>query len=303
VQNDPAAAPNRKAHPTVPGLPALDRTAVMAVVNVTPDSFSDGGLWFDHDAAVRHGQELIAEGADIIDVGGESTRPGASRVSEEEELRRVIPVIERLAAEPAVAAGRVGISVDTMRSAVARRAVQAGARLINDVAGGLADQQMIPTAAELGVGYLLMHWRGHSADMQALATYTDVVAEVCDELSGQAERAIAAGVDPSCLIVDPGLGFSKTGEHNWQLLRHLDAITGLGYPVLLGVSRKRFLGTLLASDDGEPRPPTGRDDATATLTGWAAKHGVWAVRVHSVRANLDTLEVLSELGVTGAREA
>ena len=268
----------------------------MAVVNVTPDSFSDGGRWFDHEAAVRHGRELIADGADIVDVGGESTRPGASRVSEEEELRRVIPVIRQLATEPAVRDGRVAISVDTMRSAVAREAVQAGAQLINDVAGGLADPQMIPTAAELGVGYLLMHWRGHSADMQSLATYDDVVAEVCAELTQQADRAIEAGIAADRLFLDPGLGFSKTGEHNWELLRHLDAITALGYPVVLGVSRKRFLGTLLADADGTPRPPDDRDDATAALTGWAAMHGVWAVRVHTVRANSDALAVLGRVG-------
>lgn len=268
----------------------------MGVVNVTPDSFSDGGDWFATSAAVQHGRDLIAQGADIVDIGGESTRPGALRVDQDEELRRVIPVITELAAEPAVRDGRVAISVDTMRSQVAGQAVAAGAKLINDISGGQADQAMIPTAAELGCAYVLMHWRGHSVDMQSRAHYTDVAAEVRDELARQADQAMAAGISQDRLILDPGFGFAKTGEHNWELLQHLDVITALGHPLLFGVSRKRFLGTLLAADDGTPRPAKDRDDASATLTGWAAIHGVWGVRVHIVRPSRDAIDVLTRLG-------
>jgi dihydropteroate synthase len=286
--------------PVVDGLPQPGRTAVMGVVNVTPDSFSDGGQWFDTDAAVRHGLDLIAEGADIVDVGGESTRPGAVRVDEAEELRRTIPVITELAGHERVRAGTVAISVDTMRSSVARQAVAAGAGLINDVSGGRADPAMINTAAELAVPYLLMHWRGHSSDMQALARYTDVAVEVRDELSRQVETAVAAGIRPDRLVLDPGLGFSKTGEHNWELLRRLDVLMELRLPLLLAASRKRFLGTLLAGPDGGPRPADERDDATAALTGWAGTRGLWGVRVHRVRPSRDTLAVLDRLGAAAA---
>lgn len=279
----------------VPGLPAPGRTVVMGVVNVTPDSFSDGGDWFDHAAAIRHGQELIADGADLIDVGGESSRPGALRVDEPEELRRVLPVITALAATPEVRSGQVAISVDTMRSSVAREAVAAGAGLINDISGGQADAAMIPTAAELGCAYVLMHWRGHSADMQSRAHYDDVAVEVRQELSRQLEHALAAGVAAEQLILDPGVGFSKTGEHNWELLQRLDELEPLGRPLLLGLSRKRFLGTLLASSDGAPRAAKERDDASAALTGWAAQHGVWGVRVHTVRPSRDTIAVVDRL--------
>ncbi|QDP98561.1 dihydropteroate synthase [Microlunatus elymi] len=267
----------------------------MGVVNVTPDSFSDGGDFFRVDKAIQHGRDLIAEGADLVDVGGESTRPGAVRVDQDEELRRVIPVITELAAEPEVRTGRVAISVDTMRPAVARQAVAAGAKLINDVSGGQADPAMIPTAAELGCAYVLMHWRGHSADMQSRAHYTDVAAEVRDELARQAEHALAAGIAEDRLILDPGFGFAKTGEHNWELLQHLDVIASLGRPLLFGVSRKRFLGTLLAAEDGTPRPAKGRDDASAVLTGWAATHRIWGVRVHTVRPSRDAIAVFERL--------
>lgn len=281
--------------PVVAGLPAPGRTLVIGVVNVTPDSFSDGGSFFDHDAAVRHGQELITEGADIIDVGGESTRPGAVRVDQEEELRRTIPVIRDLAAEPAVREGRTAISVDTMRARTAQEAYEAGARLINDVSGGQADPAMIPVAADLECAYVQMHWRGHSVDMQSRAHYADVVSEVRDELARLAERAIAAGIRPDRLVLDPGFGFAKTGEHNWQLMQHLDALHELGRPLLFAASRKRFLGTLLADPDGTPRPPRGRDDATATLTAWAAWHDFWAVRVHTVRPSRDAIAVVQRL--------
>jgi dihydropteroate synthase len=279
----------------VDGLPAPGRTLVMGVVNVTPDSFSDGGYWFDHEAAIQHGRDLIAEGADIVDIGGESTRPGAVRVDPAEELRRTIPVIEALAAEPSVKAGRTAISVDTMRAETARLAYQAGARLINDVSGGLADPAMIPTAAELGCAYVLMHWRGHSIDMQSRAHYLDVVTEVRDEIERQADRAIAAGIRPDRLVLDPGFGFAKTGDHNWELLRHLDVLQSLGRPVLLAVSRKRFLGSLLADEDGTPRAPRDRDHATAALTTWGASYGLWGVRVHTVRASRDAIAVVQRL--------
>ncbi len=285
--------------PVVSGLPQPGRTVVMGVVNVTPDSFSDGGDFFDTDAAVRHGIELIAEGADIVDVGGESTRPGATRVDQAEELRRIVPVLQALGQHEQVRAGTVALSVDTMRAEVARQAVAAGARLINDVSGGQADPDMVPTAAELAVPYLLMHWRGHSADMQTRAHYRDVAAEVRDELSRQIDLVLAAGVRADRLVLDPGIGFAKTGEHNWELLRHLDLVTGLGLPMLLAVSRKRFLGTLLAGAGRAPRPARERDDATAALTGWAALHGVWGVRVHRARPSRDTLAVLGRLADGG----
>jgi len=281
--------------PVVAGLPAPGRTLVMGVINVTPDSFSDGGSFFDHDAALRHGRELIAEGADILDVGGESTRPGAARVDPEEELRRTIPVIRALADEPAIRDGRTAISVDTMRAATARQAYEAGARLINDVSGGQADPAMIPTAAELGCAYVQMHWRGHSVDMQSRAHYQNVVTEVRDELARLADRALAAGIGADRLVLDPGFGFAKTGEHNWQLLQHLDVLHELGRPLLFAASRKRFLGTLLADPDGNPRAPLGRDDATTALTGWAAQHDFWAVRVHTVRPSRDAIAVVDRL--------
>jgi dihydropteroate synthase len=217
------------------------------------------------------------------------------RVDQDEELRRTIPVITALAEHDLVRSGAVGLSVDTMRSTVARHAVAAGARLINDVSGGQADPAMISTAAELEVAYVLMHWRGHSSDMQSLARYTDVAVEVRDELSRQVETAVAAGVRPDRLVLDPGLGFSKTGEHNWELLRRLDVLIEMGLPLLLAASRKRFLGTLLTRPDGTPRPAAERDDATAALTGWAALRGLWGVRVHRVRPSRDTLAVLGRL--------
>ncbi|MQY05937.1 Dihydropteroate synthase [Actinomadura sp. RB68] len=259
----------------------------MGVVNVTPDSFSDGGAWFDADKAVRHGLDLVAEGADIVDVGGESTRPGAQRVSESEELRRIVPVIGALAAEG------VPVSVDTMRAEVAEAAVAAGARLVNDVSGGLADPAMARVVAAAGVPYVVMHWRGHSHDMQSRAVYADVVAEVRAELLGRVDAVLAAGVDPSMIVLDPGLGFAKSPEqgHNWALLAHLDALTGTGHPVLVGASRKRFLGRLLAGPDGTPRPFAGSDDATVAVTALAAAAGAWCVRVHRVRPNADAVRV------------
>ncbi|MBA3020083.1 dihydropteroate synthase [Propionicimonas sp.] len=256
----------------------------MGVLNVTPDSFSDGGDFLDADAAVTRGLALAAEGADLVDVGGESTRPGAGRIDLDAELARVLPVVERLAA-----AG-VAVSVDTTRSEVAAAAVAAGAVLVNDVSGGLADEQMLATVADLDCAYLAMHWRGHSAEMQQRAVYQDVVAEVIAELSDRVAAAKAAGIKASRLVIDPGLGFAKTVEQNWTLLRELDQFDRLGLPILVGTSRKRFLGELLADADGA-RPPKERDDATTALTALLAATGVWGVRTHTVRPQLDAILV------------
>ena len=260
----------------------------MGVVNVTPDSFSDGGQWFGADAAIQHGLDLVAQGADIVDVGGESTRPGAQRISQEEELRRVGPVVTEL-----VKAG-VPVSIDTMRAEVADFALAAGAVLVNDVSGGLADPQMPALVAAAGASYVVMHWRGHSHDMYSRAVYDDVVREVRDELTQRVETAVAAGVDPARIVVDPGLGFGKHPEHNWPLLaslRTVGALAGRSFPVLVGTSRKGFLGTLLADQDGTPRPFADRDEATVATTALAAAAGAWCVRVHQVPANADAVRV------------
>ena len=270
------------------GLPRLARCLVMGVVNVTPDSFSDGGELMHADAAIARGLELAARGADIIDVGGESTRPGAQRVPAEEELRRVLPVVTELAA-----AG-VLVSIDTMRAGVAGSALDAGARLVNDVSGGLADPQMSPLIAAAGVAYVVMHWRGHSRDMQDRAVYGDVVAEVRDELGQRVTELTAQGVDPGQVIVDPGLGFAKLPEHNWALLARLPDISRLGgrsFPVLVAASRKRFLGGLLASPDGEPRSFAGSDDATIAVSALAAAAGAWCVRAHAAAGSADAVRV------------
>lgn len=272
----------------VPGLPQPGRTMVMGVVNVTPDSFSDGGEWFDADAAITHGHDLVAEGADLVDVGGESTRPGAQRPSVAEELRRVLPVVRALAPVTCV-------SIDTMRAEVAEAALAAGARLINDVSGGQADPGMFGLVAEAEVPYVCMHWRGHSADMQHRAAYADVAGEVARELAGQVAQAERAGIDPERLILDPGFGFAKTGEHNWDLLQRLDELDRLGRPLLVGVSRKAFLGHLLAGADGEPRPARARDDATTALTFALAERSAWGVRVHAVRPSRDAIAVAERL--------
>jgi dihydropteroate synthase len=257
----------------------------MGVLNVTPDSFSDGGCYADRDAAIAHGLEMAAAGADFVDVGGESTKPGADRVDAEEECRRVLPVIADLAG-----AG-VPVSVDTTRAEVAEAALSAGAVLVNDISGGLADSGMAKLVADAGVPWVLMHWRGHSRDMYAHAVYRDVVTEVCIELSARVDDAVAAGVDPAQLVLDPGLGFAKKGAHNWELLARLDRVVALGLPVLVGASRKGFLGRLLAAPDGTPRPVEGREAATLALTVLAAQAGVWGVRVHDVRASVDAIKV------------
>ncbi|MDH2425859.1 dihydropteroate synthase [Sphaerisporangium sp. TRM90804] len=270
---------------TPPGLPQKARCLVMGVVNVTPDSFSDGGRWFDPDVAVRHGLDLVEQGADIVDVGGESTRPGAARVSLDEELRRVEPVIRALAQEG------VTVSVDTMRAEVAEAAVAAGAALVNDVSGGLADPAMPRVVAAAGVPYVVMHWRGHSRDMEARAVYADVVTEVAEELRKRVDSVLAEGVSEHQLVVDPGLGFAKRAEHNWSLLAGMGTLRELGFPIIVGASRKRFLGRLLAGADGAPRPFDGCDDATLAVTALAAHAGAWCVRVHHVRPNADAVRV------------
>ncbi|HEV2087005.1 MAG TPA: dihydropteroate synthase [Cryptosporangiaceae bacterium] len=277
------------------GLPRPGRCVVMGVLNVTPDSFSDGGRYVDLEAAVAHGVELAAEGADLVDVGGESTRPGAARVDPATETARVVPVIRALAAE------RVVVSVDTSRAEVARAALRAGATLVNDVSGGLADPGMAAVVAGAGCPWVLMHWRGHSRDMQRLAHYDDVVAEVCRELSARVDEALAAGVAADQLVLDPGLGFAKNAAHNWALLARLDALVALGLPVLVGASRKSFLGSLLAAPDGTPRPVGEREAATVATTVLADQAGAWGVRVHDVRPNVDALRVLDAIrgGVAG----
>ncbi|MFF3400266.1 dihydropteroate synthase [Streptomyces sp. NPDC002659] len=277
---------------TASGLPEWDRCAVMGVVNVTPDSFSDGGRWFDTTAAVKRGLDLVAEGADLVDVGGESTRPGASRVDEDEELRRVIPVVRGLAAEG------VTVSVDTMRASVAERAVAAGAILVNDVSGGLADPRMVPAVAATGVPFVVMHWRGFSKDMNARAVYTDVVAEVVTELRARMDAVVAGGIAPERIVIDPGLGFAKQAEHDLALVAHLDELHALGRPLLVAASRKRFLGRVLARE-GAPPPARERDAATAAVSAIAAHEGAWAVRVHEVRATADAVRVAR--AVEGAR--
>jgi dihydropteroate synthase len=267
-------------------LPDLGRTLVMGVVNVTPDSFSEAGRHFDPDAAILHGRALIASGADIVDVGGESTRPGAVRVDAAEEQRRILPVISALSADG------IFVSVDTMRAETAQVALAAGARMVNDVSGGLADVRLPRFVAEAGVPYVVMHWRGHSADMQSKARYGDVLAEVCDELMRRVDAVVGAGVDPSALVIDPGLGFAKTAAHNWRLLANLDRLVALGPPLLVGASRKSFLGSLLADEDG-PRPVDERDDATAAITSLAALAGAWGVRVHEAAASADAVRVVA----------
>ena len=247
---------------------------VMGILNLTPDSFADGGRHNSFEAGVARGLEMIAEGVDIIDIGGESTRPGADRVSAEEEQARVLPVIKELAKSG------VKISIDTMRADTAEKAVQAGAAIINDVSGGLSDPAMFATVKKLGVPYILMHWRGESKDMNSRAVYADVVTDVISELNSQIDAALDAGINKSQIIIDPGLGFAKDAEHNWEILRNLKAFTVMGYPVLIGASRKRFLG----GDN-----PDEREAATIELTKTLVPQGIWGVRVHSVKPHVDVI--------------
>lgn len=246
----------------------------MGILNVTPDSFADGGKHNDFEAAIARGLEMIAEGVDIIDIGGESTRPGADRVSEEEEIARTIPVIAELAKQG------TPISIDTMRSTTAEAAIKAGASIVNDVSGGLADSEMLQTAARLQVPYIAMHWRGQSKDMNSKAVYGDVVSDVISELNERIEAALDAGIQKDKLIIDPGLGFAKDAEHNWAIIDSIDQFVALGYPVLVGGSRKRFLG-------GDT--PDEREEATIQLTKRLGATGVWAVRVHSVKPHKEVL--------------
>jgi dihydropteroate synthase len=274
------------------GLPAhlsqLERTAVMGVLNVTPDSFSDGGAYAQTDVAIARGLDLVDQGADIVDIGGESTRPGAQRVTLDEELARTIPVVEALSARG------IAVSIDTMRAQVAQAAVEAGAVIINDVSGGKADPHMFGYLAAVEVPYVLMHWRGHSNEMDNLASYTDVASEVRIELDEQAFDVCHAGVARNRIVLDPGIGFAKTSEQNWSLLAQLGTLQELGYPVLVGASRKKFLGELLAVD-AFARPVDEREHATTALTTMLANAKVWAVRVHDVRSARDAIEVVQKL--------
>jgi dihydropteroate synthase len=278
-------------------LPHPGRCAVLGVLNVTPDSFSDGGRYLDREHAVAHGVAMRDSGADLVDVGGESTRPGAARVDADTEKERVLPVIRDLVAEG------VRVSIDTTRATVAEAAVEAGATVVNDVSGGLADPRMAAAVASLRVPWILMHWRGHSDRMNDLASYEDVIGEVRAELVARVDAAVLAGVDPGLLVLDPGLGFAKTAAHNWALLRRLDVLVALGFPVLVGASRKRFLGELLADAGGAPRPTPGRDGATAAITALAAHAGAWGVRVHDVDGSMDAVAVAAalQLGASRAR--
>jgi dihydropteroate synthase len=263
------------------------RVQVVGVVNVTADSFSDGGRYLNAGRAVEHGLALAAQGAAIIDVGGESTRPGAVRVDPTAEAQRVVPVVKELAAQG------ITVSVDTMNAAVARAALDCGAGIVNDVSGGRADPAMAPLLASSGARWVLMHWRPVDPEHpHRVPGYRDVVAEVRDDLLASVDAAVAAGVDPAKLIVDPGLGFAKTAQDNWALLNALPQLVELGMPVLVGASRKRFLGTLLSGADGIPRPPDERETATAVVSALAGLHGAWGVRVHDVRASVDALRVL-----------
>jgi dihydropteroate synthase len=253
----------------------------MGILNVTPDSFSDGGLWNTVGAAVSRGLAMHNLGADLVDVGGESTRPGASRIPEEEEARRVVSVVEMLSSSG------VATSVDTSRSRVAKLALDAGAAVVNDVSGGLADPDMAKVVRDAGCPWILMHSRGLSTTMQGLTDYTDVVTDVIEELSRCVDAALTAGVAAELIVLDPGLGFAKKPTHNWQLLAHLDRLGALGFPVLIGASRKSFLGSLLSDGRSKARSVPLREDATTAITAFAALNGAWGVRVHEVRASMD----------------
>ena len=280
-------------HPS--GLPEnlrnLDRTLVMGVLNVTPDSFSDGGRFNDPTIAINHALQMIQDGADIIDIGGESTRPGSDRITVKEELDRVLPVIS------ALANSGVAISVDTMRAEVASAAIDAGACMINDVSGGKSDPEMLSYVATLNVPYILMHWRGPSNIMNTLTDYNDVVADVTREVSNQVDVAVAAGIARERIAIDPGIGFAKTVDQNWPILKHLEVLEGLGLPILMGASRKKFLGELLAKD-GVARDSDERESATTAISTLMAARGIWAVRVHEVKASSDAIAVVDRIAKT-----
>jgi len=273
----------------------VDRTGtqIMGVLNITPDSFSDGGRWFTHADAVAHGIDLLEGGADIIDVGGESTRPGSARVSEEEELARVLPVIRELARDGA------RISVDTMRESVARASLDAGAAIINDVSAGQSEAGMLRLAAESGAPLVLMHWRGLLSDAAAPVHYDDTVRDVAEELGARIDAAVEAGVSREALILDPGLGFSKNAEHNWELLARLDVFVDMGLPLLVAASRKRFLASLASPGDPASATEVDRDAATAAITVMAAQAGAWAVRVHEPRASRIAADAVAAVRAAG----
>ena len=280
-------------HPS--GLPEnlrnLDRTLVMGVLNVTPDSFSDGGRFDDTEIAISHALQMIEDGADIIDIGGESTRPGSERISVQVELDRVLPVIAGL-----VNSG-VAISIDTMRAEVARAAIETGACMINDVSGGKSDPEMLSYVSTLTVPYILMHWRGPSNIMNTLTDYNDVVADVTAEISKQVDVAVAAGIARERIAIDPGIGFAKTVDQNWPILKHLEVLEGLGLPILMGASRKKFLGELLAKD-GVARDSDERESATTAISTLMAARGLWAVRVHDVKPTRDAIAVVDRIAKT-----
>ena len=269
----------------------LDRTLVMGVLNVTPDSFSDGGRFNDQMIATNHALQMVQDGADIIDIGGESTRPGSDRITVKEELDRVLPVIS------ALANSGVAISVDTMRAEVASAAIAAGACMINDVSGGKSDPEMLSYVATLNVPYILMHWRGPSNIMNTLTDYNDVVADVTREVSNQVDVAVAAGIARERIAIDPGIGFAKTVDQNWPILKHLEVLEGLGLPILMGASRKKFLGELLAKD-GVARDSDERESATTAISTLMAARGIWAVRVHEVKASSDAIAVVDRIAKT-----
>ena len=265
-----------------------DRTLVMGILNVTPDSFADGGRHFNFESAINRAKEMIIEGADIIDVGGESTRPGADRVSEEEERDRTIPIITELAE---IFNNGTVISIDTTRANIAQAAIGAGATLVNDVSGGLADPKMAALiASNPAVQYVVMHWRGHAKDMKSAAQYKNVVSDVKEELENRVIALTKAWVLPEQIILDPGIGFSKGAEHNWELLRNIDRIALLGFPILVGASRKRFLGDLIGAHSADDR-----ESATIALTTYLARSGIWGVRTHSVKPHRDAIAVVEEM--------
>ena len=274
---------------------AFNRPLVMGVLNVTPDSFSDGGQFSVEEDAVNHARLLIAAGSNIIDIGGESTRPGAERVSIDEEQRRVISVISRIAAEPSLVASGARISIDTMNSQTARAAVAAGAQIINDVSGGLADKEMFAVAAETGAILVISHWRGFSDRMDTLNEYQDIARDVATELSTQVEAAIAAGVKRENIVIDPGLGFAKDMQQNWKLVARLDELEKLNLPILVGASRKRFIAGMLEPDEAGEVSNSRRDLATAVLTALLLQRKLWGIRVHNVLATTDAIDVVEAL--------
>jgi dihydropteroate synthase len=266
------------------------RPKLMGVLNITPDSFSDGGQFLELEDALAQARLMVEQGAEILDIGGESTRPGATRVSLSQEQDRVLPVIRALRAEL-----DVEISIDTMNSKTARAAVQAGANIVNDVSGGLADPQMFGAIRDLDCKYVLGHWRGHSDVMDGLVTYSDVAREVVGELAEQVSMAVAAGIARDRIIVDPGLGFAKDMKQNWDLVARLDELEQLGLPVLVGASRKRFLASVLNASDPASVSNPRRDVATAVLTALLLQRKLWGIRVHNVEATSDAIKVVAAL--------